>query len=420
MTKQADLLFMSCAAFGDLYYHNVYSFYGEPVIFTAQNSFSQLFFCYSLGCDGELERWLITPLSAERAIQLEQKDIPIIKAISASKQDYVLLISINIDNGEQSESWKKFSDLDFLMPESDVFISENVNWDGKRKHTHKIRISKEGESDIFASYIGNLTGAFTDFFRNFLDSHDIKSNFFPKDAVPGSFVFRVKTDNVEQLRSEGYQLLEKFSNRKDFIGLLEQRKIDLRLLRRLFDIQLERKLNIELIDEESTESVFSLNLSQINEYLSEVDIRLSSYLNSTMVPQADSFESIRSYLQLLHDNGVVTESSFGKTERQVSYYRDACRLLSLIHDYNTLTPVGIKAINAEDEETFVQIIRTQFENTDCCSIWMVKQQVDSVIEIDENSAADFLIENCSGLSENTARRRSQTLVAWIKKFKEFA
>lgn len=420
MTKQADLLFMDSTSFGELYYHNVYSFYGEPVIFTAQNRFSQLFFCYSLGCDGDYERWLITPISAERSVQLEQKDIPIVKAISASKQDSVLLVTINIDNGAQDESWKKFSDLNFLMPGKDVFISENVNWDGKRKHTHKIRISKEGDNDIYASYIGNLTGAFTDFFRNFLDSHDIKSNFFPKDAVPGSFIFRVKADNVGQLRSEGYQLLEGFSSLSSFTRLLEQRKIDLRLLRRLFDIQLERKLNIELIDEESTETVLSLSVSQIHEYLSELDKRLSSYLNSTMVPQADSFESIRLYLQLLHNNGVVTEGSFGKTERQVSYYRDACRLLSLIHEYNTLTPVGLKAINADDEAVFVQIIRTQFENTDCCNIWMIKQQVESVLEIDENSAADFLIENCSGLSENTARRRSQTLVSWIRKFKEFA
>jgi hypothetical protein len=420
MTKKADLLFMSCKTFGALYYHNVYSFYGEPVIFTALNTYGQIFFCYSLGCDETHEKWLITPISDKRAHSLEQKDLPIVKAISSSKQDNVLLIKACIDSDELDESWNKFSNLPFLLPTEDVFISENINLDGKRQHTHKIRVSRKTDSDIMADYLSDVTGAFTEFLKNLLSGHRISTNFFPKDAVRGSFMYRVKAENVDKLRSEGYEVFNKLSNKQKFIKLLDDKKIDLRLLRKLFYVQLERKIDIELIDEESTEIVFSFTSDQIKEYLSEVDKRLANYLDSSMVPQADRLIEIKKYLKILHKNGIVTAESFGKDKRQVSYYRDACELLSLIHDYNKLTPIGLKAIELVNDSSFIQLIKTQFENTECGYIWMTIQQVDSILDIDEASASDFLIENCSGLSENTADRRSQTLASWIRKFKEFA
>lgn len=61
-----------------------------------------------------------------------------------------------------------------------------------------------------------------------------------------------------------------------------------------------------------------------------------------MVPQADSLERIRLYLNIVDRNRVVTAKELGVEPRQVSYYRDACKLLSLIHDYSSLTPLGMK------------------------------------------------------------------------------
>ncbi|GIC17384.1 hypothetical protein VCSRO98_3255 [Vibrio cholerae] len=51
---------------------------------------------------------------------------------------------------------------------------------------------------------------------------------------------------------------------------------------------------------------------------------------------------------------------------------------------------------------------------------MLKQGVNSMLDIQEDSATEFLIENCNGLSDNTSRRRAQTLKSWVRKFKEFS
>ncbi|MES7679645.1 hypothetical protein U6K38_12230, partial [Cutibacterium acnes] len=154
--------------------------------------------------------------------------------------------------------------------------------------------------------------------------------------------------------------------------------------------------------------------------LPDINDKLGSYLDSTMVPQADSLERIRLYLNIVDRNRVVTAKELGVEPRQVSYYRDACKLLSLIHDYSSLTPLGMKVAVSQNDEEWVKIIQRQFEESDCGHIWMLKQDVSSILDIQENSAAEFLIENCNGLSDNTSRRRAQTLKSWVRKFKEFA
>ena len=85
--------------FGKLFYHNVYAFYGEPVVFTAFNEYRHFFFCYSLGLDDEQENdlWLIMPISEEKKNRLEQKDIPVIKMMKGDDCEKIKLLKLNLD-----------------------------------------------------------------------------------------------------------------------------------------------------------------------------------------------------------------------------------------------------------------------------------------------------------------------------------
>tara|TARA_Y100000296_G_C5178236_1_gene261499 strand:- start:2500 stop:3762 length:1263 start_codon:yes stop_codon:yes gene_type:complete len=420
MTKRSELLFLESKIFGKLYYHNVYSFYGEPVIFTATNNYDQKFFCYNLGDEDQSELWTVTPISEKRVNQLEQKDISILKAISATKKDSVLLIRALYDGSDILEEWKTFSRLNYLFPKDDVFITENINLDGKRSHSHKIRVSKSNSGKLTTAKLSSVTSAFTDFLKSLLKGSDAPNDFYPQDAVEGSFVYRVKVENVDSLRNDGYSLFAKFGNRDSLLKLIDNTRLDLRTFRKLLDVQISENLDIELIDEDTTDKVLILTTSNASSLLSEIDSRLSSYLDSTMVPQADDLFEIQRFVAILLQHGSVNENLFKKEKRQVLYYRDACMLLGLIHDYGKLTPNGLKVARSEDPNSFIPIIREQFENTECAYIWSLKQEVDSIIEIDESSAADFLIHNCRGLSESTAKRRAQTLVSWVKQFKKFS
>ena len=50
-----------------------------------------------------------------------------------------------------------------------------------------------------------------------------------------------------------------------------------------------------------------------------------------MVPQANDIYKVKKYLDILKSDNVVALDKLGVTsERQISYYRDACYLLGLI------------------------------------------------------------------------------------------
>jgi hypothetical protein len=421
MTTKADLLFLTSDKYGPLYYHNVYSFYEEPITFSALNEFGQLYFCYSLGLDDNYEhdQWLIVPISEQKINKLEQKDIPIVKAIQQSSNSNVLFTKINLESNKIIEVFQSSRNPCYLLPDASIFINENINYDGTRKYTHRIRIAKENSKDIVSALLDKASIAFSAFCKNYLSKFDISNNFYPHDAVEGSFVYRVKADSKEELQSKGHSILSSISNKKEFLASLDAREIDLRIVVKLFNILLANKLQIQLIDEDSTNAVVTLTPNYVSELLHEVDLRLGSYLDSSMVPQADNLDRLKLYLQLTSENGFVTPESLKVDKRQVDYYRDACKILSLTHSYSTLTPLGIKALNAENERDYVKIIQRQFEETECGSIWMLKYEVDSLVNIKEETAADFLINNCNGLSESTSRRRAQTLKSWVKKFKKF-
>lgn len=422
MSAKDDLLFLTSSRCGSLYYHNVYSYYDEPLIFTALNEYDQLFFCYSLGCDEQHDRWIIVPASQEKVNRLEQKDIPIVHMIKPSVSAKVLLTKIGLDTNEVSEEFVVAKKLPYKMPQDNVFIRENINYDGRRKHSHRIRIAKKSNKDIISETLNQVSEVFGEFCRHYLKKHEISVSFYPRDAVEGSFVYRVKTATKDEIdfRTKGYELLSKVSSHEDFLSSLEAQEIDLRIVRKLFDLIGSNDIEIQLIDEDATQTILGLEPNYVEELLPDINDKLGSYLDSTMVPQADSLERIRLYLNIVDRNRVVTAKELGVEPRQVSYYRDACKLLSLIHDYSSLTPLGMKVAVSQNDEEWVKIIQRQFEESDCGHIWMLKQDVSSILDIQENSAAEFLIENCNGLSDNTSRRRAQTLKSWVRKFKEFA
>lgn len=419
MTTKNELLFLKSERFGKLYYHNVYNFYEEPLFFTALNEFEQIFLCYSLGYINDKDTWLINPVSSEKALKLEQKQSSIYESLVNSTTSKVIIAerceeTQNLIN----EKFRTASKLPYRMPDKNRHIRESVNWDGKRQYTHKVRFSRRNNLPITEEVLGKASQAFGAFIKNFLKQFDIRPRFVPIDAVKGSFIYRVKAENNEDLQSKGYSALAQLSEINNFKDILDSKDIDLRTLRRLLDILAYEGVKVDFIDATSMESIISFDEDIAENYITEVDDRLGSYLDSTMVPQANDLDRLRKYLQLVEDHGYVTSESLGVKQRNVAYYRDACSELSLTHSYAKLTPIGTKALTAKTKNEFLEIIQRQFEETECGSIWMHHESVTSVLDIDENSATEFLIDSCKGLNDETSKRRASTLKSWVKKFKE--
>ncbi|OCW96369.1 DUF6575 domain-containing protein [Alishewanella sp. HH-ZS] len=421
MRKPEKLLFRKTVNFGSLYYYNSYSYYLEPITFSARNEFGHLFFCYSLGLDDDdlFERWVINPISEQFLNQIEQKNISLYDAILPKDRDNIFILKEYLEEDKSEVISLDKKRIAFALPNKDVFISENINIDGSRKHSHKIRLFKSSQKPIASDILNKTTEQFISFCKNYLDSFQIPLKIFSEDAVHGSFVFRVKIDELDSIsQCGGFEKLSSLSDMGKFLHDIDNYDIDQRQLKYLLDTLVKHGINIELIDESSTNTLFSLTDGYAKNLVPEIASRLSNYLDSSMVPQADSLDTLKNFLVILNTEGIVTADSFGLDKRQVSYYRDACQLLGLVHSYGALTPLGLKASIAESEKVFLEIIKGQFENTECATIWMAQQSVSNLIEIDESTATQFLIDNCKNLGESTSKRRASTLRSWVKSFKK--
>lgn len=407
--------------FGKLFYHNVYAFYGEPVVFTAFNEYRQFFFCYSLGLDDEQKNdlWLIMPISEDKKNRLEQKDIPVINMMKGDDCKKIKLIKLDIDTGDKEEIWISTQNYTYLMPGEDIYITENVNWDNTRAYTHKIRVAAK---NLTNATLNEITILFSKLVESIFSNNNISISLFPQDAIHGSFVFRVKTKYknkpTKENKDKSYHDLQSFSNVNKFKELLDNKSFDIKSTWKLLSLIKSDDFVIQFIDENSTMKLLDINSDLAGNLLNILEPKLTTYLDSTMVPQANDLEKIKKYLDILKSDNIVTENKLGVTQRQVSYYRDACYLLGLINsEYNYLTPVGHKITEIEEKNDWLKILRVQFENSECGYLWMKNQNVFSILDINPNSATNFLLDNANGLGEDTSKRRASTLKCWVNQFK---
>ena len=408
--------------FGKLFYHNVYAFYGEPVVFTAFNEYRHFFFCYSLGLDDEQENdlWLIMPISEEKKNRLEQKDIPVIKMMKGDDCEKIKLLKLNVDTGEKEENWISTRNYPYLMPDDTIYISENINWDDTRSHTHKIRVAA---NNLTNTKLNEITILFSNLIKSIFSKNNVNINLFPQDAIHGSFVFRVKTkcegNALQENKEKSYSDLLSFNDKHKFKEILNNKHIDVKSTWKLLNLIKSYDSVIQFIDESSTVKLLNINSELAGELLNLVDSKLDTYLESTMVPQANDIYKVKKYLDILKSDNVVALDKLGVTsERQISYYRDACYLLGLINErYNYLTPIGNRITEIQEENEWLKILRVQFENSECGYLWMKNQGVNSILDIDPNSATQYLLDNANGLSEDTAKRRASTLKRWVNVFK---
>lgn len=404
--------------FGQLTISNVYAFYDQPTVFSAKNEYGQLHFCYWLGLNEKDESWVINPVSEDLINQLEQKKIPISSLIKPKGYKSIFIFNENIETGEiieQQISSKR--NLPFTLPKDNIYIYENINIDGSRRHTHRIRINKESTALYLSDKLAQIYGSFSDYFHALKQPLSVSSNLQAVDAIPGSFNLRVKAANLEELREKAYETFSLASSQQGLREIIQNADVDLLQVRKIFSVLSKYETDVELIEEDTTNIVLRLAAKDVDDLIPMLDERLTTYLNSTMVPQADHLDSLKRFIVLVSEYGFVTAESFNKTKRQVSYYRDALEILGLIHSYGKLTPRGIKAVSMNRSE-FVGLVKEQFEETECGFLWMNSAGVDSVIDLDENTAGDFLIEYCTGLSSATAIRRGATLKRWVEEFKQ--
>ena len=168
----------------------------------------------------------------------------------------------------------------------------------------------------------------------------------------------------------------------------------------------------------------SIYLERYKKYrIKQFEIEDPKEITIRMIPQADDIEKIITLIKEVSegfDDSQQIAERLNFTVRQSSYYRQATEILQFVsidknNKYN-LTEKGLELIRSEDK-TVNELVNKQIINIPIINKIVKKlfSRKDKAILFDE--IVSFIIEE-TGLSETTARRRTQTLFSWFRWIEE--
>lgn len=168
-------------------------------------------------------------------------------------------------------------------------------------------------------------------------------------------------------------------------------------------------------------STEDIDISSVKESLHD-NIRVLS----RDIPQADSIEKVLEFAKLLtqypSSPSIVREKFLEITkiaERQFSYYRRAVEILGLADERERPTTACDMLNRLPKPEAKMRFLAYQFISSNVGSAWFKWQNANDLSEIQPERAAEFIIEVSPSLSEDTVKRRAQTLQSWLKIFLKY-
>jgi hypothetical protein len=138
------------------------------------------------------------------------------------------------------------------------------------------------------------------------------------------------------------------------------------------------------------------------------------------VPQANTVRQVFQAVEAIVERGVVTPDDVDdiSSTRQVNYYKQGARVLQFLDEDNQPTSRALSIIGIDHPDRLA-ITAVYFEDTPIGRAWRKWAGVKRLIELDPNSAKDFLVECVEGLSGTTPGRRASTLRRWFQELKPF-
>ena len=106
-------------------------------------------------------------------------------------------------------------------------------------------------------------------------------------------------------------------------------------------------------------------------------------------------------------------------ERQFSYYRRAVEILGLADERERPTTACYMLNRLPKQEAKMRFLAYQFISSNVGSPWFNWQNANDLSEIKPERAAEFIIQVSPSLSEDTVKRRAQTLKSCLKIFIEY-
>lgn len=415
--------------FGKLVIKKTYSFYDVPRTFLVSASVDKKNYLVYWIDETELsDSWFyvcVNDLEIKRlesgAVQL--RDFFIFKELIkvTTPFDTQLVSSIEILNIAEVND-------DLLPPENYVITQNNgyfsleldEKYPLKSSVDHEVRIFRErSEKAIEWEPVQKIIGAWNKLYHSIMKNLDFdNATLIPLSSSLGSYKVKFTASNNSELLLNALLLNKALKNDDVKIKDIESLNIDLDIFEELLSTLREYNYNFELRSNSGAQ-IALFDAKKLSTVENEIIEHNQRFISSELVPQANDISRLIRLIYNTANNIAFNDISEKITLRQVNYYKRAAKLLGLLKENGfTLHPLGWKLAKEDDKTAQLKILAEAFENSVCGWAWMKYCNVEKITDIDPESAPNFLIEKANGLSDDTARRRSTSLISWATEFKK--
>lgn len=425
-------IFLERSILGELSYESVYEYYDEPRFFSASNEVGNYYLCYWLGTEGNNDKWLVFNVSPERLRAIEQRERCIRDSLlyQEGTVSYIFFVPLDaispsdfrIIDSDQVEQYITLPKRGLYVTHAPGQVVRTLEEEDVQGTSHEIHIEKASKNarPLSMEQIMIQLRAFSDLYNSFANQRDVKSRLLPSHSRAGSFILSLDVEKINDIQADLVGLFNLISQGEDVKPYVLEKGIDATFLLNFFYSVSDSNAIFDLKLNETGESVLKLSAKDVHKYIDDLEfIHIAdSSIRSSQVPQANDLDKLFEVIEKKAAGIFLSTTELNLTDRQIQYYLHAASTLSFVDVNWTITALGRKVAQA-DRETRLKLTAESFVLSDCAMAWTSWANVQSTSDLEPNSAAQFLIECCSSLSESTARRRASTLVKWFGELYEF-
>ncbi|MEA5469590.1 hypothetical protein [Spirulina sp. 06S082] len=285
-----------------------------------------------------------------------------------------------------------------------------------------VRIDNADEINNFWNIRASIIDRVERFFQEIVDENDIKKllRFRPVWSFPGSWTVILHIplgDNQSELLANAIASL---SNIK--YGDNAQESLVVNSWRDCVKNLKEDNLRVDIaVSSNDPELHIIRSISTEDVPISE-DFTSQVRVLSRDIPQANNLERVIELASIFiqHPSSLSTVRQqflaiFGIAPRQFSYYRRAVEILGLVDERERPTTAG-RVLHHLSETEKIGFLAHQFISSKVGWAWLNWQNVNTLAEIEPEGASTFVKEVCPSLSDETGKRRADTLKSWLKVF----
>lgn len=271
-----------------------------------------------------------------------------------------------------------------------------------------MKAEKQGRA-LPLDLVNRISDAFSEVLSGFAEgTFGSPVNLLPIGSKVGSFIVEISAQGLPP--SVLPELIRELRGTR--------KRIDARRLSELLTILQQNDVELTISEissgeqtSDTEESTLFIDKERRNQWIEAAESAALRTVDSRDVPQADSLKRVFHMVKMASKHKPFDAEALGITPRQVLYYRRAAQILGFFKESGEVTAAG-RLISRLDPKARIKAAVVHFESSRCGDAWIRWSKGKTLLDVQPDSAYEFLRKCAPGLSKNTRERRVKTLIAW--------